>query len=93
MGPLDALWHLLNFLVPAFGVAALAAAGAKLLWRRDLAGVSWRRLAAWAFVASAVVLVAGLAIFGRDGKMATYGGLILASAAALWWAGFGPGRR
>ena len=26
MGPLDALWHLFNSLLPAFGVGALAAA-------------------------------------------------------------------
>jgi hypothetical protein len=93
MGPLDALWHLLNFFVPALGVGALAALGAKLAWRQELAAVSWRRLALWACGAPAIVLVAGLIVFGRDGKMATYGGVIVASAAALWWAGFGPGRR
>jgi phosphoglycerol transferase MdoB-like AlkP superfamily enzyme len=93
MGPLDALWHLFNFFVPALGVGALAALGAKLAWRRELAAVSWRRLFLWPFGASAIVLVAGLIVFGRDGKMATYGGVIVASAAALWWAGFGPGRR
>jgi len=93
MGPLDAVWHLLNFFAPAVGLGALCAAGAKLVWRRDLAGASWSRLALWSGGASALVLVAGLVIFGRDGRMATYGGLVVASAAALWWAGFGPGRR
>ena len=44
MGPLDAFWHLLNFFLPALWVAVLAAAAAKLLWRRALAAVSWRRL-------------------------------------------------
>jgi hypothetical protein len=32
--------------------------------------------------------VAGLVAFGRDGRMATYGGMVLACALALWWAGF-----
>lgn len=93
MGPLDALWHLLNFFAPALGLGVLSAAGAKLLWRRELARVSWRRLAWWAGGASALTLVVGMVIFGRDGRMATYGGIVVTSAAALWWAGFGPGRR
>lgn len=93
MGPLDALWHLLNFFLPAIGVGLLAAAGAKLLWRRELGPVSWRRLASWASAAGAVTLLAGFVIFGRDGRVATYAALVVASAAALWWAGFGPGRR
>jgi hypothetical protein len=93
MGPLDALWHLLNFFVPAIGVGLLASAGAKLFWRRDLASVSWRRLAGWATGAGALTLLGGLVIFGRDGRVATYAALVVASAAALWWAGFRPGRR
>ena len=93
MGPLDAAWHLLNFFVPAVGVGLLAAAAAKLLWRRELRSVTWRRLAAWAVGAGALTLLAGLVLFGRDGRMATYGALIVTSALALWWAGFGPGRR
>ena len=93
MGPLDALWHLLNFALPALGVAALGALGAKLAWRQELGRTSWVRLALWASVAGLVAVVAGLLLFGRDGRMATYLMLVLASAAALWWSGFGPGRR
>ncbi len=93
MGPLDALWHLLNFAYPAAGVGMIAAALAKLLWRRELGAVPWRRLARDAVVASLAVLVGGLVLFGRDGRMATYGTLVLATALALWWRGFGPGRR
>jgi len=93
MGPLDATWHLLNFIVPALGVGLLTAAAAKLLWRRELKAVRWQRLAAFASSGGLVALVAGLVAFGRDGTMATYGLLVLLSAVALWWAGFGPGRR
>jgi hypothetical protein len=88
MGPLDALWHLLNFVAPAVGVALLSASLAKLTWRRDLAAVPWRRLVLWAAAAGVAVLIAGLALFGRDGKMLTYVALVAASALALWWAGF-----
>jgi len=93
MGPLDALWHLLNLLLPAAGLGAIAAALSKLLWRAALRGVAWRRLAAWASVAAGMALVAGLVLTGRDGRMATYAAMVLASAGALWWVGFGPGRR
>ena len=93
MGPLDAIWHFLNLLAPAVGLAALATGGAKLLWRRELAGVPWRRLATPAALACTLVLLGGLVLWGRDGKMATYGAMVAAAALTLWWRGFGPGRR
>jgi len=89
MGPWDALIHLTNFFLPAVGVATVAALLAKLLWWRELKAVSLKRLWAWPATAGALVLLAGLIVFGRDGKMATYGALVLASALALWWAGWG----
>ena len=88
MGPLDALWHALNFFAPAVGVALLAAGAAKLLWRRELAAVPWHRLALWSGLAGAAALVGGLVAFGRDGKMATYLGMVAACAVTLWWRGF-----
>ena len=93
MGPLDAFWHLANLFLPALGLGGLAAALAKLVWRRELAPVRWQRLALPAALAGAAVTVAGLAAFGRDGKMATYVAMVAACALTLWWQGFGPGRR
>jgi hypothetical protein len=93
MGPLDAVWHLANLFVPSLALGALTAACAKLLWRRDLAGVSWRRLAGPAAAAGALVTLAGLVLTGRDGRMVTYAAMVAACAVALWWQGFGPGRR
>jgi hypothetical protein len=87
MGPLDVLWHLLNFFAPAVGVAVLAASLSKLVWRRGLRAVPWRTLVVWASAAGAVVLVAGLVLFGRDGRMLTYLALVGATALALWWKG------
>lgn len=93
MSPIDAFWHLLNFSLPALAVGALAAAGAKLLWRHELAGVAWRRLARDASLAGLAALVAGLVAFRADGRMLSYAAMLLASAVMLWWRGFGPGRR
>ncbi|WP_284615754.1 hypothetical protein [Aquabacterium humicola] len=88
MDLLDAVWHLLNLVAPGIGLGLIAGGLAKLLWRRELAGVRWQRLAGWAAGASTFALLAGLVITGRDGRMGTYGAMVLACAAALWWAGF-----
>ena len=88
MSPLDGLWHVLNFVAPALGVAVLTASLAKLAWRRELAPVSWRLLVTCAAVAGVLVLLGGLLVFGRDGKMATYGALVVVTALTLWWVGF-----
>jgi threonine/homoserine efflux transporter RhtA len=88
MSFLDALNHLLNLFGPALGVGLLASALAKLLWRRRLAAVPWRRLALWACAAGALATLSGLVLLGRDGRMASYVALVGACAAALWWAGF-----
>jgi hypothetical protein len=92
LSPLDALWHLLNFFAPVAGIGILAPSMAKLLWRRRLKGVAWQTLCRWAAGAASVALLAGLLFFGRDGKVATYGLMILSSALGLWWAGFGRSR-
>jgi hypothetical protein len=90
MGPIDAVWHVLNFFWPALGLGVLGAAAVKLLWRRELAGVTGLRLAAWGVAAGAVALVAGLLIFGRDGRMVTYALLVLFTALAFWAGGCRP---
>ena len=84
----DTFWHIANFFAPALVVGLLAAAMTKAIWRRQLAGVGWLRLAAWASAAMAAVSIAGLIVFEHDGKMITYAAMLLAGAAALWWAGF-----
>jgi hypothetical protein len=93
VGPIDALWHLLNFFAPAVGVGLLTALMAKLLWRRSLKSASLKRLGVWAVTGSALALLAGLIIFGSDGKMLTYGAMVLVCALSVWWAGFGRRRR
>jgi hypothetical protein len=93
LGPIDALWHVLNFFAPAFGVGLIAPGLAKLLWRRELKTIRWLRLALWATATCAAVLLTGLVLFGRDGKMATYAAMVAGCAVSLWLVGFGPLRR
>jgi len=89
LGPLDAVWHLLNFFAPAFGVGCIAASFAKLVWRADLRSVSLARLALWSSGAAAIGLIAALVIFGRDGRMAGYAIVVVTAAFGLWWPAFG----
>jgi hypothetical protein len=89
---LGALWHLLNFLAPPAFIGLVASAAARLLWRRDLAGVSVLRLWAWSSGLALVAALVALVVLGRDGKIVNYSAMVLACAAGLWWAGFGRGR-
>jgi hypothetical protein len=93
MGPIAAIGHVANFFGPAIGLGVLAATLTKLLWRRELATVPWRRLAGTACAVCAAVALTGLLLFGHDGRMVTYGAMVGACALTLWWRGFGPGRR
>jgi hypothetical protein len=89
LGPLDAIWHLLNFFGPAFGVGCLGAVIAKLIWRAELRTRSVIRLAAWSTGAAALGLVVALVVFGRDGRVWGYAVLLACAALGLWWAAFG----
>ena len=87
MSPLDAFWHLSNFFAPAWVVAAVVAAFAKLLWRREFSLVPWRRLAFWGGLGGSLGLLAALVGMGQDGSMAGYGLLLLTVVLPQWWLG------
>jgi hypothetical protein len=74
----------LNFFAPAVVVACFTAGAAKLVWRKTLHATSWWRLSGWATVGNALALIGALVVFGRDGKMAGYGLMVLACGLSLW---------
>lgn len=81
--------HLLNFMLPAAAVAlllmALGRPLAGFLGGKGKSGRGWWRQAATLFAVNLAVLVAGLAVFGHDGKMLTYAALVLGAAGCRWW--------
>ena len=87
MGPMDAIWHLLNLFGPAFGLGLLAPLFAKLLWRRELKSRPWAALAQRCVAAGMGVTLVGLVVFGQDGRMVTYAALVVACAGTLWFNG------
>ncbi len=93
MSAIDVVWMLANFFAPAVGVGVMAPVLAKLVMRREFAAVHWTPLIFTAMAASAIVLVAGLVVFGHDGKMATYAVMTAAAALAMgWFVRKGPSR-
>ncbi len=87
MGFLDFLNHLVNFFVPALAMALLVPALARLVWWRALKPVAWWRQVGTVAGVNVVVWLAGLLVLGRDGAMASYAALVLASALTVWWTG------
>lgn len=92
MGPVDFFWHLANLFAVGLLFGCVTAVGAKLLWRQPLAGVSLARLAVVLASGACVITVAGLFAFGRDGRMATFGLMVLTAALTLAWLGRSKGR-
>jgi uncharacterized membrane protein len=84
MGFFDAISHLLNFIAPAAAVALGVVLAGKVYQRKNPSKHSFVRLFAINFVVCALVLLAGLWFFGRDGKMLTYAALVVASATVQW---------
>ncbi len=76
--------HLLNFAAPALVVGALTALLARVFIKKGPARQALYAQAAINFVAGLVALLAGLVVFGHDGKMATYAVLVLACASSQW---------
>lgn len=84
MGFLALLNHLFNFAAPAAVVALLLALAARIFWRKEPSAPAWPLQTAIIFAVGCAALLASLWWFGRDGRMAGYGALVLASASAQW---------
>ena len=79
-----ALIHLLNFAAPAAALAVLLVPVSRLLIKNSAKTVSWWAQAAIVFAVGCGVLLAGLWLLGRDGKLLTYAVLVLACASCQW---------
>lgn len=77
--------HIANFLAPALGLAVLLW-GMPRLWPTSRRGrwTAGRELVALGGL-GALVLLAGLVVLGRDGKMLTYAALVVAQGSLAWW--------
>lgn len=84
MDLLAALNHLLNFAAPAAVLALLLVLGSRIFIRNSAPTIVWWAQAAIVFVVGCAVLLAGLWLLGRDGKVLTYAALVLASATCQW---------
>ena len=86
--------HLLNFLAPAACLSLILMLLAQAFKRFLMPKSPWTQSicaqAAMIFVANTTVLVAGLVIFGNDGKMATYAAMVVCGALCQWalWCGW-----
>ncbi len=95
MDPLTLLLHLAGFVLPAAGLSLLLGLA---LW---LGGPGARfgsgrlrqitRAVAWLMASGTAVLVGGLLMLGRDGRMLTYAVLVLVMGTVAWWFSRRPG--
>ena len=84
MHALTFLNHVLNFLAPAAFLALLLALAARLLWRKSTPLLNLWEQVLLNVVLGAVILAAGLAVTGRDGRLATYALLVLGLSTSQW---------
>lgn len=80
----DLLNHLINFVAPALVVGFVCALTGRLLLRKNAGVPAWWTLGAINAVVGSCVLVGGLLVFGRDGRMLTYAALVVACGTSQW---------
>jgi len=84
MSLLDALLHLFNFAAPALVLALLLPLISHFLIKKQAPALAWWAQAAINFVVGVAVLLVGLWLWSRDGKMAAYALLVLTLATSQW---------
>ena len=86
MSPYEQLFHALNFMAPAWCLALLCAVCARAMGPLGLPRAPWSMRAQVLVngLLGVAVLLGGLALWGVDGKMATWGALALVSACCQW---------
>jgi amino acid transporter len=84
MSLLDILNHLFSFAAPALFLALIMPMLARLVFRKRSATLAWWVQATAHFVVGLGVLVGGVWWLERDGRMLTYGALIVTAASTQW---------
>lgn len=86
MDALDQALHVLNFIAPAWALAVglVLVTQATRRWWALASAWRWRTQIALQGVLGSAVLLGGLAWFGADGKMATYGTLVVLAGSVQW---------
>lgn len=84
MSFLDLINHLLNFVAPALFVALGLVAGARWLIGNTPGRWPWWKQWIVLSATGALVLVLGLVLLGREGRMATYLALVGVCGSAQW---------
>lgn len=84
MGVLELINHLVNFVLPALGLALFLPLSVR--WTRQGRGAAVGMSVQMLVLAgvNVAVLLAGLLVFGRDGTMVTYMAMAVASASIQW---------
>jgi hypothetical protein len=81
----DLFWHVAGFIAPALFLSAGLTLAARLIDRKAIPARPLRWQFAINFGVGCVVLAAGLALTGHDGRIVTYAALALACAASQAW--------
>ncbi|MEY4711851.1 MAG: hypothetical protein RIS88_1301 [Pseudomonadota bacterium] len=84
MGFFDILVHLLGFAAPAVALGILMPLAARLLLAPGHIVTGFWRQAAVVSACGVAVLGGGLWFFSHDGKMATYGALVVVASLVQW---------
>ncbi len=84
MGFVAFINHAANFLYPALGLSIAVSLFSMIFKQNRPLVTGFIGFVAINFAVCAVTLIVGLIVFERDGKMATYGAMVAASATCAW---------
>ena len=81
----DLLNHIINFALPAIALGVMVPLFSRMIWRKTPVKRSLKSQMLITSLAGLAVLFAGLVIFSTDGKMVTYGAMVIVAAVCQWW--------
>ena len=77
--------HIFNFALPAIAMGVMVPLFSRLIWRKTPLKRPLQSQMLITSLAALAVLLTGLVVFSTDGKMATYGALVMVAALCQWW--------